>query len=246
MCCFLFMGNICSQDIELDEQLEIAANSYQEGDFQEAERIYSSLSEAGYVSEEFYHNLGTIYMQQGATAKAILIFNRGLKMNPGNKLLNEKLAIVRTQIEDDVIEVKDFYPLRIWKQISHSVGGKFWFVLQLLCALLFLATLFKWRTGSGSGQNFKFFIASISSFIFLVLLVALGFSSDNYSYSSDHAIVMDSTQLMSGADQRAEVLRELSPGMKVRIMDTDITDWVKVSLANKEEGWLQTDMLEEI
>ena len=246
ICCFLFTGNICSQDSEADKQLEIAANSYQQGDLHNAERIYSSLSETGYASDEFYHNLGTIYLQQGETAKAILILSRGLKMSPGNRLLKEKLEFARTQIENDVIEVKDFYPLRIWKQISRSAGGKFWFALQVLFAFLFLGTLYKWRMGSGSGQNFKFFVASISSFVVLVLLVALGFSSDNYRYSSENAVVMDSAQLMSGADQRAEVLRDLSPGMMVRIVDSDIKDWVKVSLANKEEGWLLAEVIEEI
>ena len=61
------------------------------------------------------------------------------------------------------------------------------------------------------------------------------------AYSSetvqDSGIVMTSSQLIATPNEGAEEIENLSPGVKVRIMDT-VDDWYQVLLINKEQGWL--------
>ena len=44
-------------------------------------------------------------------------------------------------------------------------------------------------------------------------------------------------------DNRSDEIENLSAGVKVKILDT-IDDWYKVSLVNKEQGWIKVEAVE--
>jgi len=78
-------------------------------------------------------------------------------------------------------------------------------------------------------------------------LVGLAWLAGNSAYtqlhSTDQGIAIAVTTLRSGADERAESIEDISEGVKVNILDT-IGDWYKVSLMNKEQGWIHAAQVE--
>ena len=237
---------VYAQNSEIVSKLEQAHSLFKEGDHNKAETLYTSVLASDYRSADLYHNLGVIYHQQGKIAEAILSYRRGLLLDPSHEDLNEKLELARSSIRNDVIEIKEFYPLRMWNKLANSFSGSIWFMLQIMIAGFMLYVLYKWRFQTDNSYKIRYFVSSVSALILLIIACLLGLSSDTNRYDSDLAVVMKESSLMSGADERSDNLRALSPGITVEILDRDISDWYKISLANKEMGWINKEDIEEI
>src|SRR5882672_4518429 len=67
--------------------------AYQKLDYEKSIRLYEELIKAKYVSIEVYYNLGNAYFKAGNFAKAIINYERALKMDPDDEDVNFNLKI---------------------------------------------------------------------------------------------------------------------------------------------------------
>jgi len=242
----LVIGVSFSQEPVPSQNFDQANNAFVEGDYDKAIEIYSSIIENNLESSELYFNLANSHYKKGNMAESILNYNKALLIEPGNKKYKENLKIVREKIGTDVIEISEFLPIRIWKNTALAFSPGTWLILLCLMAVLLFVSIYFWRFKSEGRRRMKFFLLTSVSLILFAITVALGYSSDQLKYYSDNAVVMKRTELRSGADIRADKLRPLVAGVTVKIIDRELDDWYKVSLRNKDEGWLERSLVEEI
>ena len=67
---------------EFDAQWDRANTAYMNGDWAGATAIYDSIEQAGMASVKLYYNMGGAYFKNGQIGKAVLYYNKALRIDP--------------------------------------------------------------------------------------------------------------------------------------------------------------------
>ena len=78
-----------------------ANNSYREKRYDDAIQDYEKLISAGLRSANIFYNLGNAYLRTGARGKAILYYERALRMCPRDADIRSNLDFARNLVEGD-------------------------------------------------------------------------------------------------------------------------------------------------
>lgn len=226
----------------IDSTFALGNKLYQEGKYVEAIQNYNSLLDENYSSYELLHNLGVAYLQEGEIGKSVLFLERALRMTPANKAIKNSLEAARSQVNTEIIEIPDFVLKRIWDSFAGVINPGIWIIVQILLLVILMYFLYKWRL---SDSKFQGFVGSIVSGTLLFLFILAGFTSSFQTNDKSSAVVLEAVDMKTGADSRSDILQNLSPGVKVKIIDR-VDDWLRVELLNKEIGWINEKSIEVI
>jgi tetratricopeptide (TPR) repeat protein len=201
----------------------------------------------GLESAALYYNTADAYFKDGNISKAILFYERALRLDPSYEDARYNLELLNNTIQDRIDPVPDFI-LRVWaKDICYVMDSDAWAVcfLVLLALTLALALLFI-LGATAAGRRAGFFTGIVT---LLLAVASLSFSlwQKNDYMSADDAIVMRPvTSVKSSPSSEASTdLFILHEGTKVRILD-NVGNWYNVELADGRQGWMKTTDIEEI
>lgn len=226
------------------EIFQEANQYYNAKNYIKAQEGYEKLLEGGNSSFALHFNLANSYYQNGRFVDAVLHYEKALKIRPANPLSRHNLKLLRDELDTNVIVLPEFFVYRWWKAISAAITYKQWILLQLVSALAFLVSIWRWRFGPVE-KAMKMFYGGIISFLLFLIISGASYLSFNKLNDRNHAVVMRETLMYSGADDRAREIRDLRSGVHVEISDS-LAHWYKVKLRNKEEGWIVADVVERI
>lgn len=226
----------------LPNEWKKAEQAYAKGQVAEAAKAYENLLAQGYRSAELYYNLGNCYAQSKQDGKAVLAYERALRLAPGDEAAERNLEIVRNRLEDQIEGFAEYPLLKKIRNPQHLWPSGVWASMGM--SLFWIALIFwLWarRTGRKT-QIIRFSLAVITAAG--VLLAAVG----GYSYFREcdwrEAIVKErQIALHIAPDAQSPEARSLHEGAKVVIAETMDT-WYKVRLENGDEGWLKRDQVE--
>ena len=89
------------------EQLWNKANTaYINGDFHAAADTYEELLSRGVSSMKLYYNLGNAYFKDDRIGKAILYYNRALRLAPGNDDIRYNLSVAEARTKDNIEDIR--------------------------------------------------------------------------------------------------------------------------------------------
>jgi len=223
---------------------EQASQLYQQGKFAEAGEAYESLVNNGYASGVLYYNLGNAYYKVGNIAKAVLFYERALKLMPNDEDLRYNLQLANSVIIDKIEPAPRLFIWQYWDGMKQmlSLHGLTW-----LAYLVFVLTIGAWA-GLILARTYRFrrialIAGSVSGLVFaLVLVVFFGRLSD--LGSKDSAIVTAQiTTAKNSPDPKSSDAFVLHAGVKVQITD-QLSDWVKIRLADGKVGWMERSAAE--
>lgn len=225
---------------------EAGNKAYIEGNYEKAVEEYNAIIEGGEYSMKLYYNLANTYFKQGETAKAILYYNKALRLAPSQEDIRHNLAIAEAQTKDRIAVIPEFFLNRWLRIVRNSMSCMAWSVLSLVTfaivlvfGLLFLlASRIRWRkTG---------FYCAVCAALLFVATTAFAISSRNDMLSHDEAVVMASAiSVKSSPDRSATDLFVLHEGTKVRVL-SEIDEWCEVVIADGKKGWTESKNIEEI
>ena len=202
--------------------------------FEEAVAFYSGKLTEGQVSHEVHFNLGTVYLAKGEVGKGIYHLELASRMSDDPRIV-EQLGLAQSLIVDDIPYFTDFFLLRWLRGIALGPGSNFWAIISILAFLGLLSMMyFKWVKGR-SFQRWSYIWISLLALSVIALLISI--QGRELDKTRVQAIVLEETSLHEGSDERSEVVRSVSEGIKVRVVD-EIGEWQKVQLPDKEVGWI--------
>ncbi len=234
--CLLALTSVCAQ---IPAEVFAQANkAYAAEQYQDALNGYLSLVDQGLESADLYYNLGNAYYRTGELALAILYYERASKLRPGDKEIAENIAFCYSRTEDKIDAMPSFFLVRWWQSLVgvFSPRGWMWLLIAVSVVLVVLGTCFllaheyTWRKNS--------LMAAVATLVvWLVVLVA----TVNASYRVNHsrtAIVTAPLSVVKSSPNESSVDKfVLHEGTKVRMLD-DMDQWVKISIADGNKGWL--------
>lgn len=231
----------------IEQQWEKATATYSAGQWEEALAAWHAIDEAGLQSPELYYNIGNAWYKAESYAKAILYYERALKLDPSYSDARYNLEVAKAFVQDDIEPVPEFVLKTWWRKFCYIMDSTAWAVLALLLFAVTLAMVLLFLlapTSTGKKTGFFTAIATV-----ILTLIALNFSIQQKRdwFKADSAVVMRPVAPVksSPSSESSSDLFVLHEGTKVQVLD-NVAEWTNIELADGRQGWIRTESLEVI
>jgi tetratricopeptide (TPR) repeat protein len=220
-------------------------SAYSDSRFQDAVSSWEAIVSTGVVAPELFCNIGDAYFKLGNYPKAILNYERALKLDPSNSDARYNLEFAGSFVQDKIEAVPEFILKSLARKACYLLSSNVWAVLFLLLLVAALGMGLLFLLASSIGKRRVGFYCGI---ILLVLsLCCLGFSvwQKNSYNKGDEAIVMLPVSSVKSSPSGGKDLFIIHEGTKVKILDS-VGSWQNISLADGRQGWIDGSAIEVI
>jgi len=223
-----------------DPYLE-AEQAFENKDYSSSIKIYEGLIQEHKSDASLLFNLANSYQAKGDIAKAIYYYESALIYKPGAHDILYNLSIANDNVDNPITEINNFFLSQWYWNVVHQFKSTTIFIWTLVFIIWFLLFLYFLLFKEISFlQKYKWFIGTI--LLVIIFIHYSFFSSRVHIESGSHAIIMKQTEMRSGADERSQHLHDVDPGVKAAVMDS-IQTWYKISLPDKEQGWIKKEQV---
>lgn len=233
-----------------------ADSAYNRKDFKSAVRLYHQAINADGVSPEVLYNLGNAYYRIGNLGRAVIYYNRALRLDPSMTDARTNLDFVNTRILDKPEDDSTFLG-NLHRDICAWTDPDAWawtafalFVIMLACIALYIFS------GRIVLRKTGFFGGIIFLALWIYTMVIASQTASAY-YSHDAAVVIVPTANMGtspGATGNKDArIIPIHEGTKVEIIDSmsipgDVAAplWYDVKINNSTRAWVRAVDVERI
>lgn len=230
-----------------------ALDAYDNKNYPEAIETYRQILETEGASSRLYYNLGNAYYRNGDKGRAVLSYERSLRLDPRNKETVANLDFVEAKLTDRLIEDENILSVA-FGNIRNLMSTNGWAIVGMVSFLLFIAGFALYFFSSSILLRKTGFFGGLFLLFVSILSNVLSYRSYRWSVDCSYAIVLnDSTQLSTVAreaikdEEKAFVLHE---GTKVEKVDSLKAEgnrsWYRVKTADRREAWIDGGAIEEI
>jgi len=226
--------------------LEQANALYTNGKYKEAIVSYEQILQTGQESAQVHYNLGNAYFKTNQLNQAILNYERGRLLAPGDEDIQYNLSIANELITDRIEALPEFF-LKTWfKSIKVILPTNSWALMSLLSfaiagvfAILFIALRKRgWRKLS--------LIIAIAGILISALSLLFAAQQGHQLSNRNTCIVFAPTvTVKSSPDDSGTNLFVLHEGVKLTITDR-LSEWFEIKLADGNVGWIPIEAVEVI
>ena len=223
-----------------------ANDHYTKGEYQVALESYTKIEEMGFNSPKLMYNLGNTYFKLGENGKAILYFERALKLDPSDSDAERNLALAREYTLDKIESVPDFILTTWLKKINFSMSSNGWALASIIFAFAFAILMLFFRYAATSGRRKLYFFTGLAVLLLGITSILFAWSQKSNFTSKDFAIVMRPvSSVKSSPDTSGKTLFILHEGTKVELLER-IGGWQRVELSDGRQGWILSVDIETI
>jgi tetratricopeptide (TPR) repeat protein len=235
-CFFLLINsiNVWALEQPLEDQVQEASGAYSRGDYQTAIRKFEALTLEG-MSAPILYNLANSYAQDGQSGRAILNYERALRLAPGDSDSIGNLQLIRKE--------KGIF------QEEHSFGQRFVHLLGLnqwtgLAAFAFLgfAVAFLLPAAVRVKRTSRYGLAAAC---FVVTILAIIGANGQYQHWHDGVVVARDARLLVSPFESAASIGSIQEGRLLRPGKSH-NNYVLVEDGTGRSGWLAADAFETI
>ncbi len=220
--------------------------AYRVEDYHKAVALYQQSLKRG-VSVEAYYNLGNAYYRIGNVPKALLYYEKALKMSPLDDDILHNIDMARSKTIDKLPAESSLFFVQWYDYLQSLVTVDAWGSMALVslvsALLLFLVYLF---AVSLPLRRISFYTSALLSFLFVI--------GNLFAWQRKAALTTHDTGIVMTVEapvKQSPTLKSpdafvIHEGTKVRITDHDMRDWLGIRLSDGREGWIQSKDVEEI
>lgn len=210
-------------------------------EYDKALSIWYGMIESGKSSAGIFYNIGLAESQLHNTPKAMLGFEKALRLKPTKNAIQLAIAEERKKIQDATIPVEPFFLNEWYKAVVTLLRPGYWSFLGLgLMGLVIFSLLRanqKIKTEKRQLHRYKIPLVVLGA-----LFVLTGWLSYREIFRENEAIITKSCQVRQAPASDSPETRTLYPGEKILMTDS-IGEWYQVQLLNLDAGWLKNNCL---
>jgi tetratricopeptide (TPR) repeat protein len=205
--------------------------------FREARDVFQAVVDAGIRNGPLYYNLGNTHLRLGEIGKAIADYRRAQRLTPGDRRLKANLHFARSLRRDHIpasgeralLRTAFFWhyalPLRV-RATAAAIGyGLFW--------LLLAARQLGLRAKLGYAA-----LACLALWVVLAISVAMEWPSH---HGLTEGVLVTSDVVVrkgNGEGYRPQFAQPLHEGVEFKVAERR-GDWIRIQLADGNEGWVR-------
>ena len=217
---------------------------YQREDYAGSIQAYEGVLSRGVQGVSLYYNLGNAYYKSGHLGKAILNYERALKLSPDDKELVNNLTFVREFLQDKVEAPeaprwqRRLMRLHRFLTLNGVVGGA-----SLCYSLILLFAAYAVIRSTFRPLFIRRLLIPLVSLF--VLFSGLGFLKVFESRFSPAIVIAEEVDVRYGPSPQETKAFVLHAGTKCAVRDVS-GEWVLIWLPNDRGGWVHQSGLERI
>lgn len=232
-----------------------ALYDYNNKNYPDAIEKYTRIEKNGAVSDALYYNLGNSYYRNGQKGKAVLNYERALKINPRNEHAKANLDFVRMKLTDESIADENILIVTI-RNVRDCISVNAWTIIGMVAFVAFMVALALYVFSANILVKKTGFFGGIG--LLLLCIAANIFATNGRMVAYDHSyaiVVKDSTILSTvarGPLNKQEIAFVLHEGAKVEKVDSLLVDkknddkWFLINTIDNRQAWIQSSAIEEI
>lgn len=226
--------------------MQNADTEYKKGNYQQAIKDYNELLQKG-VSADLYYNLGNAYYRSDNITKAVISYERALRLSPGDYDIRFNLQFARSKTIDKIAPESEMFFVTWYHSLVNFTNVDNWATTSIVSIVLALLLVLMYLFGPRVIFRKIGFFGAIGFFILFVFSNIFAYQQKQQLKNHIGAIVIapsvsiKKTPANNGTDQF--IIHE---GTRVNITDKGMKDWRGVRLDDGREGWLPTNKIEEI
>ena len=223
-----------------------ADSAYIRGQYQQAIKDYEMLLKQG-ASADLYYNLGNAYYRSENITRAVLNYERALLLSPGDRDIRFNLQIARAKTIDKIVPESEMFFFTWYRSLVNlmSVDAWAWTALIALALLIVLLLVYLFSD--------RIWLRKIGFFGGFVLLILFALSNlfawqqkQDLLFRKGAIVISPSVTVKSTPAKNGTDLFILHEGTKVSITDGTMKGWMGIRIADGKEGWIESNMIEEI
>lgn len=221
--------------------------AYNEGRFADAASLWEAILATGKDSPELYYNLGNAFFKGSDYPRAVLNYERALKLDPSYSDARYNLEFAENFIQDKIEPVPEFMLKSLARKLCYMMSSDTWAASFLVLLAAALAMLLLFLLGSTAGKRRVGFFTGIAFLLLAVASLSFSLWQKSACDEADKAVVMApvSSVKSSPSGTSSKDLFVVHEGTRVTILD-DVNGWYNISLADGRQGWIKADDIEVI
>lgn len=234
----LMSGMACmAQSDELNTLWQTAEKQYTEKQYREASESYAELLQYG-TSASLYYNYANALFKSGELGKAILNYERALKLDPKNEDINFNLQYANNAKTDKIEPIEPFFAQQWIRSIGRVTTANGWayisicsFIATLILALIYLF-------GKHTAVRKVAFFSTLFTLLLTICSMSYAFSSKrDIEHRTDAIVLSGSVSVKSSPDDSGTEVFVIHEGTKVNIRTT-VGEWIEIKIADGNLGWI--------
>ena len=228
-------------DAYVDSLFNAGNEAYSGGMWEDAVSAYTAVENLGLESPALYCNLGNAWYKSGDIARAMLYYERALKLDPSYSDARYNRTVVSDFVQDRIEPVPEFI-LKTWvRDLCYALDSDTWAVAGLVFLAVTAAALLLLVLSSSLALRRTGFFSGIVFFLLAVMSVTFAFWQKSDYMRKDGAIIMTPVVSVksSPSSEASTDLFILHEGTKVIIID-EVGEWRNIELADGRQGWMRS------
>ena len=222
-----------------------ADTEYEKRNYQQAIKDYEELLQNG-VSYEVYYNLGNAYYRLDNIPRAILSYERALRLSPNDEDVRVNLKMAQSKTIDKIIPEPKIFLYEWYKGFVNMMNIEGWAYTAIICIIFTIILVLLYLFAENSRLRLLGFWGGILALLFFIFSNIFAFQQLDYLHDKTDAIVISSSVIVKDSPYKgAKDKFVLHEGTKVEILDT-ANSWVNVHIADGRNGWIEVAKIENI
>jgi len=244
---FVLFATLCAAGPEspaLEEVFRAGITAYDAQDFDGAIAEWDKLRRFRVEHRAVEYNLGNAYFRKQAYGRAVLHWERALRIDPADAEARENLQLVRTMLVDQVavgagaLTGAVTFAQRLAPPESTALLA---FVAWQLLGLSGFISL----VSSGSVRRIGLSIVAVTGLVVIVTAPIASLQIQALEDRTRYVILAPVVEARSGPGEQFTTVFTVHEGLVVRT-DGDASGWQRVRLPNGLDGWVPSDAIDRI
>lgn len=235
-----------------NSRVAMADSAYNEKDYISAIGLYMTEIDSVGPSSDLFYNIGNCYYRTGAIGKAVVAYERALKLNPRNKDAATNLDFINSRLVDRPGERGTFI-VNMLNSASDVISANGWAWIGAFCFILAAGGVLLYFFANGVMARKTGFFGGAAMLLLSIISVSMSVIASRAMTSRDRAVVIVPSAILSTTPRtpstQAEEAMMLHEGAVVTIVDSvtvATTDsipakWFQVDFDNTHRAWINAD-----
>ena len=223
-----------------------ADDEYKKGNYVQAIRDYEELLKKG-PSVELYYNLGNAYYRVDNITRAVLNYERALKLSPGDEDIRFNLQMARSKTIDKITPKSEMFFVTWYKSLVNITSVDGWAKTAMFSLAIALVLVLCYLFGRKLIIRKAGFYGAVAFMVLFVLSNVFAYAQMQILTQRSGAVVVSpSAALRKTPVPNSEYNSIIHEGSRVEIVDDTMKDWKLVELEDGREGWMLSSQMERI
>ena len=228
------------------ELWDAANTAYIRSDYNGALNIYNEILAQDMVSAKLFYNMGNAYYKSGELGRAILYYNRALRLSPSDEDIRHNLSIAQSMCIDRIETIPEFFITRWMHNLRSQMSGNWWCITSLIILSLSICDGLLYLLSERITLRKVGFFATLFGIILLIITTSLSAKDLRETKEQSRAIILSgAVSVKSSPDNSATDLFVLHEGTELTLGEK-IGSWREIRLSDGKKGWVESRHFEAI